>query len=153
MALMLLLVPGPTRWDDTFPSTAAAIAEAASEDPLWPPEDNGVARTAAILLAFGFTESRYRPDAVDPSGFTFGLFQVSRQWGTRKSLLDPATAAQTAIRLLRESMRVCAKRPEAERWAWFTDGTATCPVAGYRRSAWRHGIAVRLLRDYPPDSD
>lgn len=152
LATMLLLVPSAP-WRSSFESTAVAIAEAAESDPLWPEWDDGVARTAALLTAFAYTESRMKPDAVDRGHTTWGLFQISPQWAPRSELLDPPHAARHAIRLLRESMGICAKRPEAERWSWFTNGTAGCPESGYRRSAWRHGIALRLLRDFPMGSD
>lgn len=133
-------------WADTYGSTAAAIAEAATAHPLWPGED-GPRRTAALLVAVAKFESEMDPNAVGDAGQSRGMYQIDTSHAPAAELTDPRAASEVAIRLLRDSMWICRTRPEAERLAWFAHGGVGCPSdeRSGRLSRHRWGLAEKLL--------
>lgn len=145
IGLMLQLQPN-SPWIDTYFDTAIAITEAAEQSPLFRGDD-GAKQTAAILVSLSWFESRFQPDAVGDNGSSCGAFQIQPRTSTRYTcaeLQDPAYAAGEAIRLIRQSFRVCAARPLPERLAWFAGG-GSC-VRGIRESKHRMALAKRLAK-------
>ena len=156
-SLMVLLQPAAP-WRGTYERTARAIDDAAHEAPLYPGED-GVERTAALLVAVAWRESRFDPmaRATDCCGESLGLFQVhgtnARRLGLMgvSELFDPLTNARAALALLAESLRICAKSLPDERLAEYASGLALCDVPeAVRDSRAKTRIAARLLREHPP---
>ena len=157
LQLMVLLQPAAP-WRGTYAGTARAIDDAAHEAPLYPGED-GVERTAALLVAVAWRESRFDPmaRATDCCGESLGLFQVhgtnARRLGLMgvNELFDPLTNARAALALLAESLRICARTPEDERLSEYASGRALCDVPeAVRDSRAKARIAARLMRERPP---
>jgi hypothetical protein len=157
LALMVSLQP-EAPWRSTYGGTAIAIDAAAHEAPLYPGED-GPERTAALLVAVSWRESRFDPMAVatDCCGTSLGLLQVhdtnARRLGLMgvNELFDPLTNARAALVLLAESLRICAALPEPDRLSEYAVGRAVCDApAGVRDSRAKVRLAVRLLREHPP---
>lgn len=147
LTVMQSLVPH-SPWENTYVRTASAIAYEAETHPL-DDDDAGGYLTAAQMLAFGFTESRYKPDAVDPSGMTYGLFQIERTWAPRAALLSPPESAHWFRELVSQSNQVCASRPAPERYAWYIMGGRGCNPDGFVKSRRRFNLAQRILKDHP----
>ena len=147
LALMLgLMAHEPAPWAATYPATAAAIASAATEAPLFAGKD-GPARTAALLVATGWHESRFRPDAIGDSGRSHGIFQASRV-----PIADVNAQARGALVMMHDSFRACEGR-KAEDWlAVYASGSCT-NVGGLIASRHRVGLAMRLFKTHPPASD
>jgi hypothetical protein len=153
LGLMQLLVPHAP-YSDTFSATAAAIDKVAHEAPLYEGED-GVAETAAELVALTFHESTFDPNAVGGDGTTIGLAQIHvsnlPDLGiTRAQLFEPEANLRAALKLIRDSHRFCRKHPKDERLANYASGGTTCSVpAALRASRFRMHLAARLLRAHP----
>lgn len=147
LSLLLSLVHH-TPWSDRLPEMADAIATVSEEAPLWPGEE-GPRRTAAVLVALAFAESRFDPDAIGDHGQSHGAFQISLAHAPKGELHDPLTAARHARRLLAQSFRICADRPLGERMAWYAAGGPSCSPKGYAASRYRMSMAAKLLRGAP----
>ena len=102
LSLMLLLQPpGITPWSGGYEQTAETIAKVAQADPVFAGE-HGADRTAVLLVALGWFESRFRPDAVGDHGHSLCMLQVGesnlKELGvTRQEML---TNLETATRLV-----------------------------------------------------
>jgi len=152
VALMLVLEPA-SPWLGTFRGTALAVDRACHAAPLYPGED-GPARCAAELIAIGWYESRFEPDALahDGSG-TVCLGQVDA-----RGLMASADAIRTDIDVCihamleraRESHRVCALRGRGplERLGQYTGGGGACD-RGLAESRRRAALADALVRRHP----
>ncbi len=114
-------------WVATYGETAIEIAEAAPDD-----------ETAFLLVAIGWHESRFNPDALTRADGARGVWQIVPHWG------EPS--AETAVRLIVESRRVCRKARPDERLAWYAKGGASCNPKGYAVSRHRMALAHRLAR-------
>jgi hypothetical protein len=153
LKLMQLLVTRAP-YLDTFPATAAAIDRAAHAAPLYDGE-NGVAETAAELVALAYYESRFDPKAVDKKRTSYGLTQIDAsnlgQLGlTLPQLFDAETNLNAALRLMHISHRLCRHRPREERLANYASGGPTCSVPeGLNESRRRMKLALALLRKHP----
>jgi hypothetical protein len=142
LAMLFTLQP-EAPWTDTYFETAQAIVDASEESPLFKGED-GPQRTAAVLVSLAWFESRFDQEALGDHGRSCGLFQIQPRTSgkTCEELQDADTAAREAIRLIRESFRVCARRPFSERLAWYAGG-GSCS-RGLRASRHRLGLARRI---------
>jgi len=150
---LMVALQATAPWSYTYRDTAVAIDRAAHAQPLWDDED-GVARTAALLVATSFFESRFDPHAIDDTGTTFCLGQVDPRgvFATPQALLhDTPLCVGTMLLLMHESFRVCALRgrPELDRLGQYTGGGGRCD-RGLRESRLRAGLAAALLRAHPP---
>lgn len=148
---MLALQP-VAPWRATYRDTAVAIDTQAHASPLYDDAD-GVARTAALLVATAWFESRFDPQAVDDEGSTFCLGQVDPRglFATPQALLhDVPLCVGSMLRLMHESVRVCALRGRAadERLGQYTGGGGACN-RGLRESRLRMRLAAYLLRAHP----
>lgn len=87
-----------------FPEIAFAIAEASNHDPLWPSHADGCERTAALLVAAAWHQSKFHPNIVTPQGL--GLFKIRPPNANidGKLLLIPYNAAHVAIDLIRTGL-------------------------------------------------
>ena len=143
----------PARQHDPLAAAIAASAEA--EAPLFKGDDDRL-RTSALLVAIAFRESSLRADAVgdhvagQPTSFC--AFQIHLPFGAKTAdgwtgadlVEDPQRCVTAAIRMLRESMRMCPAFP----LAFYAAGPAGCENARAQRiSRDRLAIAQRLLRD------
>lgn len=150
LAVMRAIQPhAPPLILNTYPETAEAIAEAATNDPLFPGED-GPVRTAAVLVAIAFYESNFDRTAIGDHGKSFGLFQISGAHVpglVANVLLVPREAAPVAIKLIRTSLRVCGEFPWNERLGWFGAGGVGCKEAGRRVTRSRMFLAEKILKD------
>lgn len=123
LLLALVSVFSPGNHED-FVEPLATVLE--SEAPLFTHDDDK-RKTAALMVAIGWRESRFKTDAVSKTK-DFCAFQLNR----RPDLLhDPEGCARVAVAMVRESMRVCPKYPIA----WYAAGGRGCT------SAWAHGIS------------
>ena len=148
LSLMLALQP-EAPWSGTYPETASAIDEAVHAQPsLFSDDDEGRAKTAAILVALAWAESTFKPNAVGAGG-TRGLFQVAG----KGDLSDPHKAARVALELVRESFQLCKVRPVEERLAVFAAGGTSCkdpPADALRKSRFRVWKGLSLVKSHPP---
>lgn len=117
--------PVTAPWASTYATTAAQISEAAPDDEI-----------ARILVAIGWCESRFNPDALHPVDHAAGVWQIVPHWG--------APSAATAVRLVVESQRVCRNARPNERLAWYAKGGAGCDPRGYVISRHRMALARSL---------
>lgn len=154
--VMMTLVPN-AEWENTYEQTSVDIARESWDHPL-----HGAGsefETAAYLLAFGYTESRYHPEEMGDcregqeksiaTCQSFGLFQVGKVHAPVSELLVSSTATHRALELLRTSMRICQREKPEYRFAWYAKGGNGCSEKGFQASAYRYGIAKRILREYP----
>jgi hypothetical protein len=143
LSLLLFLQPDAP-WRASYEETARAIAAAAAEaEPLFPGPD-GRARTAALLVAVAYHESRFRPDAVGDGGRSFGLFQHQRGGASN---FTPTVAAPRALASLRASRQACRARPEGEQLAAYASGRCD---RGLEASRARMALGRALVTRRPP---
>ena len=154
LSLMLLLQPPAiTPWSDSYEQTAETIAQVATADPVFAGE-HGADRTAALLVALGWFESRFRPDAVGDNGHSLCMLQVGesnlKSLGvTREAMLtDLGTCLHAGLKMIRTSFAVCWANPLDERLGHYAAGGQGC--RGVKESRHRIGLSMRLFRDHPP---
>ncbi len=157
LSLMLLLQPAKaTPWADTYEATAHAIADASVQSPLFTGA-HGAERTAALLVATGFFESRFRPDAIGDHGRSLCMLQVGESnlkalGVTREAMLtDLPTCLRAGLTMMKGSFSVCRGRPIEEWLGHYTAGGQGC--RGLVESRHRVGLALRLFRDHPRPID
>jgi hypothetical protein len=150
LGLMTLLQP-QAPWSDTYPATAAAIERVVVDKaPIFDGAD-GRAKTAALLVALAWAESSFKPNAVGHGGVR-GLYQI----GGHGDLSDPLKASLVAIELMRESFRLCEKRPTNERLAVYAAGGTSCKDPGddaLKKSRFRVSKGLWLFKERPPPDD
>jgi hypothetical protein len=135
-------------WSDTYDRTAEAIARAAEAEPLYPAEDQGEARTASLLVAIAWYESRFKPNAVSKDKRAYCLYQLDRSYFPEpgKALVDADLCTRTAITVLRTSLQRCRARAPNDRLAFYMSGQ--CDRGG-PESRYRMYLASRLLKEHP----
>jgi hypothetical protein len=145
LSLLVALQP-KAPWADTYGRTAQAIAHVAESDPLF--EDHGEERTAALLVAIAWHESRFKPDAKSANGRYVCLYQIDRRHlpDPTKALSDPEVCTRAALAIVKDSLAKCAKHPLADRLAVFMSGSCD---KGIQPSRYRSLLAARLLREHP----
>lgn len=145
VAMMVALEPNAP-WRGTFEKTAEAIGRVAESEPLF--DDRGEERTAALLVAVAWYESRLKPNAKSADGHGMCLYQVDRRHMTdpRKALEDPELCTREAMKIIRASFKNCKNNSFDERLAQFTSGRCT---KGLADSRYRMFLAGKLLRDHP----
>jgi hypothetical protein len=149
----------PTRQHDQLAEAITTRAEA--EAPLFKGDDDR-RKTSALLVAIAFRESSLRADAVGDhvagKPTSFCAFQIHLPFGAKTTegwagtdlVEDPEKCVTVAMRMLRESMRMCPAFP----LAFYASGPAGCEnVRAQRISRDRLAIAQRLLRDVRVDAD
>lgn len=120
---MLWTFNAPVTEQRDFGEIASAVANASTQDPIFPEIEEGSEMTAAMLVSLAWHESRFRRSAVGDQGRSFGLFQI--QPGVHKVdsklLTIPRTAAFVAIDLLKKSAKWCLSnhRPWRHMMAWY----------------------------------
>lgn len=147
-ALAMMLKAQPVEnvpWKDTYPTTAAAFAKAANSNPLFQGED-GPAKTLSVLVSVATFESALRPDAKgdcdkkDRNGMclpgarphSFCAFQIHETnfatlGVTRDQLLtDIDLCTQSALRLMRQSFRLCRGKTDENLLNQYTTGGPVC---------------------------
>lgn len=146
----------PARPSDQLAPLSLAIATRAEAEPPLFKGDVDRHRTSALLVAIAFRESSLRPDAVGDhvagKPTSFCAFQLHLPWGATTAegwtgaevAEDPEKCVTAAMRLIRESMRVCPTAP----LAWYAAGPSGCEsVRAQRISRDRLSLAQRLVRD------
>jgi hypothetical protein len=144
-------------WKSSYEETARAIAAVVAEnEPLFVGSE-GRERTAALLVALGWTESRYNPSAVGDQGRSVGLYQLFEpnmptREGFRQGdiLAHPLNATRVAYRMIRASFDACAHYPAAHRLAGYTGGSCTSEKA-VDQSIFRLHLAAKILAAHPRD--
>jgi len=133
-------------WSGTYERTAEAIAKVAESDPLF--DEHGPERTASLLVALAWYESRLKPDAKSKDGRWYCLFQVERgQFSDpKRALEDPELCTRVAVKMLRRSLETCKARLPDERLAMFVSGQ--CDRGG-PESRYRMFLAKKLLKEHP----
>lgn len=132
-------------WKDTYEATATAIAKAAETAPLY--GENTEEKTATLLVAVAWYESRFKPDAKSADGQTMCLFQVNKRYFEEgETPSDPTACTKQAMVILKKSLAKCSSRPQEERLAAFTSGTCDKGVAASR---YRTFLAGKLLKEHP----
>jgi hypothetical protein len=130
-----------------------AITQAANQDPLFPELADGCARTAAVLLAISYHETRWNPALMGDNGRSFGLYQIQPPTAkvSGNLLLNARDASFIAIDLVRKSMFECRARPWQERLSWYvaSNGCPTHPVI-VSKSVLRMSTADRFLKQLTP---
>lgn len=145
VGLMAALEPSAP-WRGTYEKTAEAIARVSESEPLF--EDKGEERTAALLVAVAWYESRFRPNAKSANGQWYCLFQIDRRHlaDPQKALDDPEVCTRAAVKILRTSLEMCKKHPLDERLAAFMSGSCDRALP---ESRVRMFLANKLLRQHP----
>jgi hypothetical protein len=145
----LLAALEPTApWSDTYEKTAEAIARVSESEPLFSVDDRGEERTATLLVALAWYESRLKPNAKSKNGRWYCLYQVDKSYfpDAEKALTDQETCTRTAVKILRKSLELCKARAPEERLAAFTSGR--CDRGGVE-SRYRMFLASKLLKEHP----
>lgn len=145
VGMMTALEPSAP-WRATYERTAEAIARVAESDPLF--EGGDAARTAALLVAVAWHESRLKPDARSANGQWLCLYQVDKRQvkSAARVLADPEECTRAAMTILRASLKRCAKSPTDDRLAFFMSGACD---KGLPQSRYRMFLAKKLLKDHP----
>lgn len=136
-------------WRDTYEKTAEAIVKVADSEPVYA-EEHGAERTAALLVAMAWHESRLKPDAKSKDGRSLCLFQLDRSYlkpEPQKALEDPELCTRTAVRIIKKSFEVCKGRAPNDRLAFYNSGH--CDRGGVE-SRHRMFLAAKLLKNHPP---
>src|SRR6478736_466487 len=109
VGLMVALEPS-SPWRGTYEKSAEAIARVAESDPLF--EDHGEERTAALLVAIAWYESRFKPNAVSANKQYVCLFQIDKRHlsDPDKALADQETCARAAMKIIRASLQKCSAK-------------------------------------------
>ena len=143
---LLVALEPQAPWRDTYGRTAEAIARVAESEPLF--EEHGEERTAALLVAIAWYESRLKPTAKSANGQWFCLYQVDKRHlpDPQKALDDPEVCTRAAIKIIRASLQKCATRAPEERLAAFMSGTCD---KGLPDSRYRSFLAAKLVREHP----
>jgi len=136
-----------------------AIAEASNQDPLFPGREDGCFRTAAILVAIAWLNSRFQPTLVGENGKAFGLYQIQPPTAnvlgkgvTTNMLTNVRDASFVAIDLIRQSMIECADRSWEERLSWFCSSpNGEDRATLMKRSLSRMLLADKIVRDHFPE--
>jgi hypothetical protein len=147
VSLLAALEPSAP-WSDTYEKTAEAIARVAESDPLYAVEDQGEERTASILVALAWYESRLKPTAKSKNGQWYCLYQVHKSYLSEpeKALTDPEACTRAAMKILKRSFQTCTTRAPDERLAIFMSGV--CDRGGVE-SKHRMYLAKKLLKEHP----
>jgi hypothetical protein len=145
VGLLVALEP-QAPWRGTYGKTAEAIARAAESDPLF--GDHGEERTAALLVAIAWHESRFKPNAVSANKQYVCLFQIDKRHlsDPDKALADQETCTRAAMKIIRASLEKCASKPENDRLAIFMSGACDRGVA---ESRYRMFLAQKLVKEHP----
>lgn len=146
LGLMVGLVPNAP-WRGSYSATAQALADAAQRAPLYEGRDKE-ARTAALLVAIAYHESRFRLNAVGGRGRWLCLFQVAREnlgANPRRVLGDAKACVAAAVPLMQQSIRACKSAPEAERLGKYA--ASTC-ARGAKSSRTRWALANSLYKEH-----
>jgi hypothetical protein len=140
------------RWAESYPNVAAAIADASFREPMFKGED-GARRTAAMLTAWAFHESRFDPKAVGDHKTAFGLYQIHASTipaVPKDDLFDPEKATRAARELMLQSFRICSSFPLEERGGWYASGGEGCKEPGRKASRVRMTLALRIAKEDNP---
>jgi hypothetical protein len=145
VSLMVALEPNAP-WRATFERTAEAIARVSESDPLF--DDRGEQRTAALLVAIAWYESRLKPNAKSANGQWLCLYQVDKRHlsDPQKALDDPEVCTRAAMKIIKGSLAKCAAKPYEDRLAMFMSGTCD---KGLADSRYRMFLAGKLLKEHP----
>ena len=145
VGLLVALEPSAP-WRPTYEKTAEAIARVAESEPLF--DDRGEERTASLLVAIAWYESRLKPNARSKNGQFYCLYQVDKRnlADPQKALDDPEVCTRAAIKIIRSSLQACAKSLLDDRLAQFMSGACDKGVADSR---YRMFLAGKLLKDHP----
>lgn len=122
---------------DNYAFVQAADAVVASEPPIFDGPD-GRQRSAALLVAVAWYESKFQLDAVGDGGRSVCAMQIF--YGKRALLRDADACLRTGYRMLRASARACPSHPVA------VYARGSCASAeGRRLSNHRMQLAKKLL--------
>ncbi len=157
LAASAMMVPGRSH----EPLAEAIVARTLAEPPLFRGDDDRK-KTASLLVAIGFRESTLRPDAVgdmkrgQPTSFC--AFQIHLPWGAKtpegwsgpELASDPEKCVTVALRMIRESMRICPEYP----LAFYAEGPNGCTSKRAQAiSRDRLAIAQHLVRSVKVPND
>lgn len=139
--LAMLRVQPTAPWIDTYPSTAEAIATAATDEPLFQGED-GAKKTAAILTSVAWYEGTFKQNAEGdhikladgrkgrPRSFcTMQIHETNfRYLGVTKDQVqeDIGVCIRSALRLMRISFTLCKQKGFEHLLDQYTTGTGGC---------------------------
>lgn len=145
VGLLVALEPNAP-WRGSYEKTAEAIARVSESEPLF--EDKGEERTAALLVAVAWYESRLKPNAKSANGQWYCLYQIDKRHlpDPQKALDDPEVCTRAAVKILKASLEMCKKRPVEERLAAFMSGSC---AKGLPDSRYRSFLAKKLLKEHP----
>lgn len=153
LSLMVAIWPqAKSRWGETYPSTAEAMAESANMSPLFEGND-GPAKTAAVMIAVSWYESAFNPKAIGDGGHSFCLGQINdsnfRHLQLTKTLIlsDVRVCVKAMSDVMRESFRVCKGRGFEELLGHYAVGGNGCPASEKGRGRMRK--AQWLFAQYP----
>jgi Transglycosylase SLT domain len=153
LSLMIALQP-QAPWRETYETTAKAIAGVVNDQAPLFAGDDGREKSAALLVALSWAESRFDPKAVGDHGRSVGLYQIfgpnlptPEGFGRTDILGNQVNATKVAHRMLKQSMSLCGKYPVEERLGWYAAGTCD---KGHSESRFRVGLAFKIFKAHPP---
>jgi hypothetical protein len=169
LTLMLKAEPAHAQspWRASYEATAAAIARAADQRPLFAGQD-GAAKTAAVLVSVAWFESRFQPDAegdkpkladgtrgrarsvcaMQVHESNFAALKVTRA----ELLSDVQRCFDTGLELLHVSFGVCRAQPLEHRLAHYCVGGNGCTLPTKGEDAHRMRLALALFKALPPEA-
>jgi len=137
----------------TYDEIAEAIALASNDDPVFDGPE-GPMKTASLLLAIAFYESRFNPRAIGDHGESFGLFQIQVPTArlvvpdaVANTLLLPRTAAPVATALIRLSKLQCRGYGWDAQLGWYGQGGPGCGAAGRRATRPHMLMASKIIEE------
>lgn len=145
VGLMAALEPAAP-WRATFEKSAEAIARVSESEPLF--DERGEERTAALLVAIAWYESRLKPNAKSRNGQWYCLYQIDRRHlpDPQKALDDAEVCTRAAVKIIKGSLAKCSARPLDERLAVFMSGSCD---RGLADSRYRMFLAQKLVKEHP----
>jgi hypothetical protein len=145
VGLMVALEPSAP-WRGTYEKTAEAIARVSESDPLF--EDKGEERTATLLVALAWYESRFKANVKSSNNQWYCLFQIDKRHlpDPQKALDDPEVCTRAAVKILKASFEMCKRSKPEDRLAAFVSGACD---KGLPESRYRMFLANKLLKEHP----
>jgi hypothetical protein len=158
LSLIYKLEPKPACGENCI-SIARSMSDWSIKNPLFVTRGSvdGKAETGSLLVALSWHESRFVEDVKGDHKTSFGLYQINfdtaklvETKAKREDLIEVDSATPIALRLIKESMKICKDEPLQYQLAWYAWGRDGCHREGFVKSMHRIQLAQRLYKENPP---
>lgn len=142
--LVMMGALSPHRPSDDLVAVAIASACLAGESPY--ADDADRVKCSSVLVSIAFREGSFQPHVIGDKGASYGTWQINlpgkaktiEGWSGPLLLDDTQAAARVALRMVRESFRICPAAP----LSFYAEGPRGCTSPrGQRISADRMNLA------------